>query len=490
MKTKIFKILLIGLLVTASVFLGGCQKKCPKASNNVPGTETFRPDCPYKVEEAEKPTSMDLYIIYDNTDAFAEQLQAFESNVGMKVNVKKFVNPAEYEDLVINEIAEGKGPDVFMINNSWITKHWKKLLPLPADHPRAMPADVFRQTFFQAAADDLIIDEKIYGMPLSLDNLAIYYNKQVFKDLIATSDRPGALWEDIKEQVFQLTKRDNSPERFALSGMAIGRADNVSSGVDILYALMQEYGAVFYDEKEENAIFSKGALPNALIEKPGVEALTLFTSFALPSYKNYTWNDLITGYAPDEKEVNPFARGKVAMIIGYPYMYDMIVKSIQDQQRKGEKHMAIEDIGIAPFPQLVSSTEATRRDTLASYFPLVVARTTDSPVEAWTLVQYLTTADSLQTYHKKTKRPTSRKDMVTEQQTEPLFGVFAYQAPFAKSIKIYDAASYYKVFSDAIDSVVKNVATPDKALKDAQDKISCIIKKQKDLIGQDTDCKL
>ena len=117
-----------------------------------------------------------------------------------------------------------------------------------------------------------------------------------------------------------------------------------------------------------------------------------------------------------------------------------------------------------------------------------MARTTDMPAEAWSLVQYLTSADALQTYHKVTNRPTSRKDMVSEQQTEPLFGTFAFQAPFAKSFRIYDDAAYRKVFSEAIQSVVNNVATAQQALSTAQQKITCVVQKQKGLIDVSTDC--
>ena len=491
MKIKISKILLITFVLIAPLFLASCQKKCPKPKNNIPGTSTFRDNCPYENESSSQNgmKELDFYFIHDNTDAFQEQIQAFQSkNLGLVVRTKKFVNLEEYKNLIINEIAEGEGPDVFMVHNSWVTKHYKKLLPLPLDQPIVMNAEMFRQTFFQAAADDLILDEKIYGMPLAIDNLAVYYNKAYFKDLLATTDHPGALWEEIKEQVFQLTKRNNSPERFALAGISLGRADNIASAVDVLYAMMLQYGVQFYGEKEEQAIFANENSAASDIKNPGVAALTLFTSFGLPSFKNYSWNETITGFAPEEKEVDPFVRGKVAMIIGYPYMYDVINQRIQTHQKLGNKHIKIKDVAIAPFPQLVNPGEATQRHTLASYFPLAVARTSDMPQEAWSFVQFLTSADALQTYHKKTNHPTSRKDMVAEQQTEPLFGVFAFQAPFAKSIKIYDDTLYRQVFSDAIQQIVKNVSTPKEALEEAQIKITCIIKKQKGLAGAETDC--
>ena len=494
MTKKITKISALFLILLAPVFLSGCQKKCPKPTENIPGTTEYRADCPFEeTQQAQQGLrELNLYVVYDNTDAFKEQIQAFQSNnPGLLVRIKKFANLQEYEDLIINEIAEGEGPDVFMIHNSWMPRHNKKLYPLPLDQPIVMNADLFRQTFFQAASDDLIIDEQVYGMPMSIDNLAVFYNKQHFKDLIATSDKPGALWEEIKEQVTSLTKKNNSPERFALAGIAMGRSDNISSAVDILYSLMLQYGVEFYDEKHERAIFANAQSGGTADEKnPGIAAFELFTSFGLPSYRNYSWNEYITGFSPEDKEVNPFIREKVSMIIGYPYLYDEIESAIQKQQALGSKHIELNDVGIAPFPQLISGQEATSRDTYSSYFPLVVARTTDMPAEAWSLVQFLTSSDALQTYHKKTNRPTSRKDMVAEQQTEPLFGTFAFQAPFSKSYTIYNDELYRKVFTDAIDEVTRNVSTPKDALTDAQQKITCILQKERELIDIGTDCNL
>ncbi len=489
MNKRISKALAIILVLAAPVFLSGCQPKCPKPTENIPGTPEFRTDCAFEEPEVAQQglKEINMYVLFDNTDDYQEQIQAFQSqNPGTVVRVKKFVNQEEYKDLVISEIADGEGPDVFMIHNSWMPSFTKKVQPLPLDQPIVMNADLFRQVYFQQAAEDLIVDEQIYGMPLAIDNLAIYYNKQIFKDLLATTDNPGNLWEEIKDQVFNLTKKDNSPERFSLAGIALGRADNLSSAVDILYGMMLQFGTEFYDEKEERAIFAnrQGG------ETPGIDAFTQFTSFALPSFKNYSWNDTITGFAPEAKEVDPFVRGKVAMILSYPYLYDVIDTTIQNKQKSGDKHINIADVGIAPFPQLVSGAESTRRDTYASYFPLVVARTSDMSREAWSLVQFLTSADALQTYHKKTNRPTSRKDMVAQQQTEPNFGTFAFQAPFAKSYKIYDDEVYKKVFSDAIQEVVRNVSTPSQALTTAQEKITCVIRKQKGLVGTETDCKI
>lgn len=489
------RLLIIGgaiVVLFGIIFSFGFRDKCPDPADNIPGTPGYRDDCVIEsTNVSDTEGVIDLWVLYDNTEAFQEQIQAFQSNnPGLRVNLKKFVNLQEYEELLINEIAEGEGPDVFMIHNSWMEKHAQKLFPLPPDQAVVMSPDAFRQTFFQAAIDDLIIDEQIYGMPLSIDNLVIYYNKSYFEDFIASSDSPADLWEQLQAQVIALTESDNSPERFARAGIAMGRADNINNAVDILYALMMQFGVEFYDDQEQQATFANNKPGTAGVSNPGVTALELYTSFGLPGLRQYSWNENLTGLEPSEKELNPFVRGKVAMVIGYSYMYENIASAIDLQQRLGNAAIDLDDVGIAPFPQLLSTEEATSRDTYASYFPLVVARTSDRPAQAWDLIKFLTTADSLQTYHNKTNRPTSRKDMVNDQQIEPLFGTFAFQAPFAKSFTIYDDAAYRRVFSDAIQAVVNNTQTAQEALSEAQEKITCIVQKAKGSIDIGTDCQI
>lgn len=484
------------IIIIIVVIIGRCSPRCPNPEDNISGSEGYRADCegpdPTDLTATGDSNVIDLYVLYDGEEAFQEQIQAFQSqNPGLRVEVKSFTNLSDYENLIINELAEGEGPDVFMIHNSWMTKHLKKLTPMPVDLPVVMTSDIFRQTFFQASATDLIVDEQIYGMPLALDNLAVYYNKPQFNDLLASANAPALLWEDIQEQVFGLTIRDNSPQRFKLAGIAMGRSDNVTYAVDILYALMLQFGVQFYDANEQQATFADSdVFATDGINNPGAAALELYTSFALPSYKHYSWNQAITGFAPEEKDVGAFVRGDVSMILGYPQVYAQIQQSIQTAQQLGDEHIDTDDIGVVPFPQLVNPQESTSRDTYASYYPLVVARTSDNPRAAWSLIQFLTNAQSLQTYHNKTNRPTSRLDMVTEQQTDPLFGAFALQAPFAKSFKIYDDEAYRQIFSTAIDQVARNLATPKEALEEAQTKVTCVMQKEKGLIDVGTDCQI
>jgi len=479
-----FKKIIVFTLFT-SIFLtfSGCRKKTGDDSNvSTEATTT-------------KTTKKEIVIwnLYDNSDSLKGQIQAFESaHPEVDITYKKFVNIKEYWSTILNELAEGEGPDIFAVNNNWIQKHYKKFYPLPLEKIEIpMNAEIFRQTFFNVAGEDLIIDNQIMGIPLSIDTLALYYNKSIFVDNIINSDEPAETWEELKQQVIVLTKEDNSAERFNLSGIAMGRADNILRANDILYMLMVQHETIFYNDESKKAIFAnKQGISEGTGEAyyPGIEALELYSSFGLPSYRNYTWNDLITGRAPTIKEINPFVRGKTAMIFGYSFLYDQLQDAIQDQIKTGDDHIAVDDIGIAPAPQLYVFQETGVQDAYANYFPLVVSRNTDYPIEAWNLLLYLSTADSLQTYHEKTNKPTSRKDMGDTQSIEPLWGVFARQASYAKSLQLYDTEKFDKYFVEAMQSVVKGKKTAINALQLAQTKINCILDKTGTNSNQDVDC--
>jgi ABC-type glycerol-3-phosphate transport system substrate-binding protein len=431
-----------------------------------------------------------FYNLFDDKDALAGQIQAFESQYKTKVKYVSFNDPETYEQTILNELAEGNGPDIFAIHNTWILKHLGKLSPMPSNLVIPMTPELYNETFFHVAYDDLVVDNQIYGVPLSIDTLALYYNEEYLVSAVAGTNRPGRTWDDIKKQTIALTKKDNSRERFAVTGISLGRSDNIALASDILYMMMIQHETNWYDATTQKAIFAQkqGVLegtgkPNY----PGIAALSLYTSFGLPTYNHYSWNKSITGQAPEEMELNPFIRGKTAMTFGYSSMYEHIKQGIINQQKIGGSYIDLNDVKIAEAPQLVDPSTSNRLFSYASYYPLVVSKHTDSQEAAWTLIQFLSTKESLEEYFKKTKRPTSRLDMQNEQSLDPVYGAFSRQANYARSAKILDDSFYKEVFDRAIQSVI-NTSSPAKSLITAEKQINCLIEVTAKKQGALADC--
>lgn len=433
---------LIPLLLLGS-FLPGCIKK-----KQTTGETT-------EAEEIE----LVYYRLFDDSDIFEPLIQEYErEHPNVTITYHKFTDPEDYLELIINELAEGEGPDLFSMHNTWFTQHRKKLSYATTD---LISVEDFETTFVDVAAQDLILPDetgtnRIYGLPLYVDTLALYYNEDHFEDAIPSRGKPASTWAELQEDVYKLTKADNSFERFEVAGIAMGRSDNILRAVDILYLLMIQFGAVFYDETYSEATFSEAQGASATgLYYPAAEALDFFTSFSLPSSKYYTWNAFLADNDSGDQEIETFARGKVSMIIGYSYGYEQIVNKIAELEDEGKTAIDPGVVKVAEIPQVKDpETSTEKRDTYASYFAETVSRTSEHPQEAWEFLSYLVGKENLQHYHEETNRPTSRRDLIEEQSEEAIYGIFVDQIGFAESFPMSDAEGYEDIFEGVIEAVL------------------------------------
>lgn len=440
----------------------------------------------FRKEEGEKtvvPDQIQLvyYRMFDDEDVIRPLIQQYQTaHPNVQITYRKFTDLEEYENLIVNELAEGEGPDMFSAPNYWILPNKKKLSPAPAD---LVPPDAFRSTFVSVAANDMVFTdsadgiEKVYGIPMMVDTLALYYNKAAYEDKIPSRGKPPATWAELQEDVFLLTKKDQSFERFEQAGIAMGRSDNIARATDILLMMMIQFGTDFYNDNMSKAEFSRQKVVNAsgVSVTPAAEALELYASFALPANKNYSWNQYISDVNSDSKELEAFAKGKVVMMFGYSYHYEQIAAKIKELEGKGVKTVSQADVGVATVPQVEDPAVSTeKRDAYANYFAETVSRTSKYPREAWDFLLFMSSKENMDYYNEKTHRPTSRRDMIDEQKQDPVYGVFAEQIGFAESIPVYDYGKYSAALSKAIDSVLATVSLTD-AVRIAEDEISAIL---------------
>ncbi len=454
-------VLFLVLVITASFFTG-CRKKTPEEKKaDYSGIE------------------LTYYKVFDDSDVIEPYIQAYiADHPGLKINYKKFSDFEEYQKVILNEMAEGEGPDIFAMPNTWFMSNYKKLAPLPSS---LGTPEAFAATFVETAYKDLVRPDKegvqqIYALPMTVDNLALYYNKEHFEDNIPTQGKPSSTWEGIKEDVLQLTKQDSGFDRFDVSGIALGRADNISRAVDILYLLFLQYGVEFYDDQITEAIFA-GKFGNTL-SYPGMKALEFYASFADETQKNYTWNEFTAEDDLADQEIQAFAEGKVSMIVGYAYTYDLIVNYLGVLDSKGIETIDKSAIRIAPIPQLYDpKVSKEKRVTYASYFAETVSRNSEHAELAWDFLLFLTDKENLAQYFEDTHNPTSRRDLIEEQKKDPIYGVFATQVGFSESFPVLDYYLYKDIFSEVINRA--NIDGVNKSdLVYAQDLINEMIPKE------------
>jgi len=435
---KIFqKISAFCLIVVLFSTLSGCRTKTP----------------PPAVDKSER--SLVVYGFEDSRDVMEPLIAKYtEKYPNYKITYRGFSNFKEYEKLILNEMAEGGGPDLFAMPNNWFVKNRKKLVAMPST--QGAVSDV-RGTFVDVVAKDLVITddngiERVYGLPLYVDTLGIYYNKDQFEDKIPSTGRPAITWDGIKSNVIALTKIDqNDPSKFEVSGIGLGLS-NVTYGSDVLKSMMLGFGAVFYDDLISKVNLSS---PNSKGEYPASDALDLYASFTDPIQRHYSYNSSV-GDGLAYPDIDAFVMGKVSMVFGYSTTYNFILNRRNALKSQGAQVIDVDVIKTAYFPQKEDPASSTaKRSVLASYFAYGINRNSKNPEIAWDLLTTLASPDLEKAYFKATNKPTSRRDLIASEKLDPIFGVFVNQVGFADTLPVTDYLEYRSFFTQVIDLVNK-----------------------------------
>ncbi len=406
------------------------------------------------VEEATEPVTLNYWRVYDGQDDFAEIIAKYNAqHPYVTINYRK-LRYDEYEEELLNAFAEDRGPDIFSIHNTWVKKYESKIEPMPSQTTmvwqttqgtikkdvvaetkvaRSMNLKELKQNFADVVYSDVVINDKIYGLPLSVDTLAMYYNQSLF-DQAGVTEIPKYWNRDFQQTVKKLSKQDLKGN-ILQSGVALGGSTNIDRYSDVLSVLMMQNGAnmmsdsgqILFNTVPENS-------PNSDYN-PGLMALKFYTDFANPVKEVYAWNNKL------ENSVNSFASGKTAIMFGYAYHLPTI------------KTMAPKlNFMVAPLPQIEGSGTPVN---FANYWVEVVSKKSKHQNEAWNFVQFLASADQVNSYLTKTKKPAALRSLVSKQTEDLEIGVFASQVLTSKSwYKGKNASVMEKFFAQMIDETL------------------------------------
>ncbi len=380
-----------------------------------------------------------------NVQDFITDYQAVHKNVTITF-VKK--DPSTFEQELINAIAAGTGPDIFSMHNDWLPKHQDKIAPMPAG---LMSQRAYNDSFVDVAGQDFVKNNTIYAVPLAVDVLALYYNKDILGSVGIS--QPPTTWPELVSDVQKITKVAQGGS-FARSGVAIGTSTNVSRAVDILTLLMLQNGTKFYSPDFNTAMFDQQqTLPGSTEPfNPGATALAFYTQFANPAKVSYTWN------TKSDLSLDGFTQGKVAMMVGYQYMEPIIRSKAPNL-----------NWGVAAIPQ--TSDQATKVN-FANYWGETVSKSSANTALAWDFLNFISSKPELTKYYAKHKQVASRKDIIPSQVPDTDVGVFAENALTARSVYKKDANLYESVFSRMVDDVILRNFKPQEALSNAAQQIN------------------
>lgn len=323
----------------------------------------------------------------EEQENLAEVISAFESQNNVKVNwIKKDIKNYELDSL--NLLSTGE-IDIWGIPDNWIPKHQDKLAPLTT----ILSADTDNISYYQSiypqiVSSESIINNQIYGFPLSADALVLFVNQNLKPENDNLTDEEADLvrkipetWENLVKVAPLLSqKKGNTMTR---SGAALG-TENLAAAPDILTALMLQYGTRMTNDEKTQATFHTAANTLGGQSYPGPAALDLYTSFAQPNSPNYSFSQSL-GDA-----TQAFSQEKVAYLVDYSPEEKEIKRLNKDL-----------DFSINPLPQ---PKTAEKPINFISYENFTVPNTSKNQKLAWALLSSVINSGNAKKYYETSKK--------------------------------------------------------------------------------------
>ena len=369
------------------------------------------------------------------------------ANPGSKIVYEK-KSPESYEQELVRAFAAGKGPDIFGIHHTWADGYSDILYPAPSS---VFSQTEFADNFLDVARADFARGLNIYGVPLYVDTLALYYNNDLFNS--AGIVLPPANWDEFSQYARKLTQRKSNGE-IAISGAAFGGGESVLHSPDILALLMIQYGVPMIDKDGKVKFAGAGASGAGNFAD---KALEFYTSFAKQGDLNFSWLGDKAG-----NSLNMFAVNRVAMMLGYSSTRSAILA-------KSSKV----NFSVVAAPQMKNTVF---KKNYADYWGFGVYKNSKNKDAAWQFLKFLTKIENNRYYLSATKRPASQKTLVLEQQQNPGMKAFADQALTAVSWIKKGKDIIDQTFLDMIESQISSSQTSGQAIKDAENKINSSIR--------------
>lgn len=414
---------------------------------------------------ATRAVALEYWTVYDDVDVMrglAEKFKASHPNV--TINIKQ-LRPEELYTRLVEALAEDKSPDIVSVNNRWMKKFQSKLSPMPFSvsdtttqvikkavgtenviNTRTFnlpsPTQLDKE-FVQTVKKDVFINSETYGLPLSLDTMALYYNKDLLDR--AGIPEPPKDWTAFQEAVKKLNKYNKNTGTIIQSGTALGTAKNIPVFDDVLYILLKQSGIDIID-KNNNVTLN--TVPKDLPRdqlSPTFSVLNFYTDYADPTRDTYSWNEEM------EDALDRFTRGSLGFFFGYSYHY----KTIKARSPQ---------LNFSALPMLQLNEEAPVNS--ANYWIQAVPSKAKNPNESWNFIRYLAYSDANKEYLDATKRPTALRAYISGQSQSDELGPFVAQALTADNWyrgRNYESA--VKALEDLVGEWMKVPADPNKIIE-------------------------
>ncbi|MFO7545962.1 MAG: extracellular solute-binding protein, partial [Trueperaceae bacterium] len=349
---------------------------------------------------------------------------------------------------VAASLAAGEGPDVVQLFYGWVGP-WQRagyIEPLPKEYF----ADAWIQEYFIPMVESVNIGGEYYGLPTAVRALALFYNKDHFREVGLDPDSPPATWDEFVEAAKLLTIQRGP--RFERVGYGI--QPNAQDHHVVRTVMMNQLGTPPYSDDNTEVLYGN---------EIGAEALAFYTSWQTEHQIGVT--EFIPGN--DGYREGFITQENISMIIDGSFAIGSVRNNAQF------------DWGVAELPTFDNGVQAN----FGSFWMngLTPNATADAAkLEAASrFIKFVTSEEAMQIWLDVVGELPASKTLVADPEltADPVYGAFIAGLAYAEATQFVDEAGQRDAMVNAMNRVmlegmdpltsILQAAAEDQALLDA-----------------------
>lgn len=358
--------------------------------------------------------------------------------------------PENFDKDFVEALADGKGPDLFMVPQTSLLKHESRIFPIPYT---SFSERDFRDLFTEGS-EVFLTQQGILAIPYVVDPLVMYWNRTLFTN--EGLAREPRFWEELYSLTSRLTKKDGALN-ITQTTAPFGEFRNITNAKSILSMLTLQAGSPIISRRA-----SDGKLASVFSEKfgmtltPAGEALRFFTDFSNPSTIYYSWNRSL----PISQ--NFFTAGDSALYFGFASELPVIQKKNPNL-----------NFDVASVPQ---SRQAKVALTFGNFYGLAISKNSKDIAGAFRLAFKLIDQTGIQALVDTIKLPPVRRDLLSSKPSDAYMSVFYDSALKSKTWLDPDATETSRIFQSMIEDVTSGRASISESINRANSELQLLIK--------------
>lgn len=373
------------------------------------------------------------------------------SNLNIKYVQVDILN---YQQKLIEAFALKKGPDLFIISSDMVKDNLDFIYKLPYE---SYTEKSFKDSFIDGA--NIYRDPLgIIGIPLLVDPIVMYYNKDILNNEGIVY--PPQTWDELYDLSNRLTKRDNSGTIYQ-SMIAFGQYENINNAKDILATLLIQNNNKLVALDNDKYISKLRSNDSNFAIPPFENIVKFFVDFSNPSSNTYSWNRSLPS------SLDMFTSGKLVFYLG-----------------RSSELFNIEELNpnlsfdIAPVPQ---NRDTKIKKTYGEIYSVVINKNSPNLAATFKMIGELSKPENIKNLSIATSLPPASKQVISS--NKPTGDGSSFLSVFFDSSLISESwidpsdKDTDSIFKELIESILSNRLSINDAINKADGQLNILLNK-------------